>query len=260
MRATSCSKEPVSSEYFGLAIYQARKMYGRLTSAHGVNVELSVLIQQGLLGLVEAWQKYDPDRNVLFSTFALPRIYGAIMDYLRHLDPLTQREREKMKRLEEIKELLRKELNKEPEIPEIAKHWGISEDEIREIESLRVDLFSLEDLRPGSIGDDDDFSGDFGAEHSNPERNALERFDQTERTRLAWDVDHCLENVLDAMERSVLIHRTQDDWTLMEVGRLWNVSKDTVKRRDLDARRKMKECLEEKGWETFEVIALITGE
>jgi RNA polymerase sigma factor for flagellar operon FliA len=259
MKKFSFSEEPVSPQYFGLVVHQAKKIYERLALTGGSGIELSELVQQGFLGLAEAWRNYEPCRNILFATFALPRIHGAIVDYLRHVDPLTQREREKFKKLEQTKRNLLNELCREPEVREIAQRLGVSEDEIRKRESLRIVLFSAEGLSPDSLGGDEENSTEFSVDHSNPEKHALDRFDEAEKVRLAKDMEHCLHKALDDMERSILIQRIQHELTLIELGKLWNTSKDSVARREKEAKRKMKACLENSGWETYDVISLVSG-
>jgi len=75
--------EQLITPHYGLVIYAAKQMHRRLTEAGKTGVDLSELIQQGFVGLLEAGSKYDPDRNVPFAGFASPRIHGAIVDYLR---------------------------------------------------------------------------------------------------------------------------------------------------------------------------------
>ena len=244
MEKLSSSKEPVSPQYFGLVLYQAKKIYRRLGLTDGSGIELSELVQQGFLGLAEAWRSYEPDRNILFATFALRRVHGAIVDYLRRLDPLTQREREKLKKLEQIKKSLANELCREPEVREIAQRLGVSEDEVRKRESLRVVLISAESLSVDiPAANEEGGACEFAIDHSDPEKHALARFSHAERVRLAKDVDYCLSEALDDMERSILIHRSQDELTLVQLGALYNISKDFVWRREKDAKRKMKTCL-----------------
>ena len=59
---------------------------GRLYSNYGNTVEFEDLVSYGIFGLIDAIEKFEPDRNVKFETYAYIRIRGAIIDQLRTLD------------------------------------------------------------------------------------------------------------------------------------------------------------------------------
>jgi RNA polymerase sigma factor for flagellar operon FliA len=61
-------------------------------------IELDDLISAGTIGLIQAVDRYDPSRNLKLKTFAEHRIRGALMDYLRQLDPLSRTLREFQKK------------------------------------------------------------------------------------------------------------------------------------------------------------------
>ena len=61
-------------------------------------IELDDLISDGTIGLIQAVDRYDPSRNLKLKTFAEHRIHGALMDYLRQLDPLPRTLREFQKK------------------------------------------------------------------------------------------------------------------------------------------------------------------
>lgn len=69
----------------------AAHIFKRLPQQH----EFEELVQDGMLGLLDAAQRYDPSRGVAFQTFAGKRIQGAILDALRQQDPLSKGERRK---------------------------------------------------------------------------------------------------------------------------------------------------------------------
>ena len=63
-----------------------RNVAGRMAIGFPRSVELTDLINTGVIGLVEAFKNFDPARGVKFETYAVPRIRGAILDELRTLD------------------------------------------------------------------------------------------------------------------------------------------------------------------------------
>jgi RNA polymerase sigma factor for flagellar operon FliA len=81
-----------------------RRLAERLHSAIPGHIDLEDLMQQGYLGLIDAIGRFDPDRSIRFETFASQRIFGAMRDYLRQIDPLPRLVRARTRRLEAISE------------------------------------------------------------------------------------------------------------------------------------------------------------
>jgi len=77
-----------------------RNVAGRMAIGFPRSVELSDLINTGVIGLVEAFKNYDPDRGVKFETYAVPRIRGAILDELRALDWVPRSTRAKSREID----------------------------------------------------------------------------------------------------------------------------------------------------------------
>ncbi len=78
-------------QYYGLVVYKAQKIFRTLPKLARKKIELNDLVQEGFLGLLKAADKYDPKKGASFSTFASHYIDGAVKDYLRKQDPLTQK-------------------------------------------------------------------------------------------------------------------------------------------------------------------------
>jgi len=76
-------------------------MAGRLAIRMPPSVELDDLVQAGVIGLLEALERYDASRNAQFKTYAEIRVRGAMLDYLRSLDWVPTSLRRKIKRLKE---------------------------------------------------------------------------------------------------------------------------------------------------------------
>ncbi len=101
----------------------------------------------GMLGLISAADAWDASRGHKFSTFAYPKIRGAILDELRRMDFLPRGRREKLKELERIVQDLEQRNGVPPSPEEIAARLGVPADEVDEImHSARVaGCVSLED-------------------------------------------------------------------------------------------------------------------
>ncbi|NOY88190.1 MAG: FliA/WhiG family RNA polymerase sigma factor [FCB group bacterium] len=103
-----------------------RNVATRMAMGFPRSVELSDLISTGVIGLVEAFRNYDPDRGVKFETYAVPRIRGAILDELRALDWVPRSTRAKSREIERAYSALENKYGRQPEKMELAKHMKIS--------------------------------------------------------------------------------------------------------------------------------------
>lgn len=107
--------------------YIARHIHDRLPQ----HVSLEDLVHAGILGLIDAMQKYDGNKNVQFKTYAKFRIRGAILDSLRELDWGPRDLRRKARRLEEVASRLGSELGRSASEPELAAEFGVSLEEFQ---------------------------------------------------------------------------------------------------------------------------------
>ncbi|MCH7921451.1 MAG: FliA/WhiG family RNA polymerase sigma factor [Nitrospinae bacterium] len=99
-------------------------MAGRLAMRTPPSVELDDLVQTGVIGLLEALERYDPSRNVQFKTYAEIRVWGAMLDYLRSLDWVPTSQRKKIKRLKEVERRLEAQKGRALTREELAEATG----------------------------------------------------------------------------------------------------------------------------------------
>jgi RNA polymerase sigma factor for flagellar operon FliA len=97
-------------------------------------VELSDLVQAGVVGLLEAYRSFDPTKNAQFGTFARFRIKGAILDSLRALDWGSRGIRRKAREITEATQRLQGALRRTPTAEEIATEMNIPLSELNEIQ------------------------------------------------------------------------------------------------------------------------------
>jgi RNA polymerase sigma factor for flagellar operon FliA len=121
---------------------------GRLGSGLPAHVEEADLVSYGLLGLIGAIDRFDPDREIKFETYAVSRIRGAIIDELRSLDWVPRSVRTRAREIERAIAELEAKLGRPPEDEEIAAKLGISEDEFREslADISRTSIAALDEL------------------------------------------------------------------------------------------------------------------
>jgi RNA polymerase sigma factor for flagellar operon FliA len=115
---------------------------GRLGSGLPAHVEENDLVSYGLLGLIGAIERYDPDRDVKFETYAIARIKGSIIDELRAMDWVPRSVRARARDIERAIAKLEARVHRAPTDEEISKELGVTEDELNE---------SLTDISRSSI-------------------------------------------------------------------------------------------------------------
>jgi RNA polymerase sigma factor for flagellar operon FliA len=103
---------------------------GRLGSGLPAHVDEGDLVSYGLLGLIGAIERYEPDRDVKFETYAIARIKGAIIDELRALDWVPRSVRSRAREIERAIGELEARLGRAPNDEEIAAKVGITVDEL----------------------------------------------------------------------------------------------------------------------------------
>jgi RNA polymerase sigma factor for flagellar operon FliA len=146
------SREEVIHKFLHLVKYVA----GRISINLPPHVEIDDLINEGILGLIDAIGKYDDSRGVKFETYAITRINGAILDALRALDWVPRAVRQKARELERVFVELENRLARVPEDDEVAKALGIT---IKEYHTLLLkirgtSILSLEEFLPNEKGHD----------------------------------------------------------------------------------------------------------
>lgn len=134
-----------------LVKFVARKMSANLPSY----VELDDLVSWGSLGLLDAIDKFDPGRAVKFSTYAVTRIRGAILDGLQQMDWAPKQVTSKVRAVRRLAEVLGHELNRDPTPEEIAYRMDCT---VAEVRGWLLD-HSLQRLKPLDAPRDDDGEG-----------------------------------------------------------------------------------------------------
>jgi RNA polymerase sigma factor FliA len=105
---------------------------GRMSSGLPAHIEESDLISYGLLGLIGAIERFDPQREIKFETFAVSRIKGSIIDELRSLDWVPRSVRAKAREIESTQTKLEHELGRVPTDREVAETLEMSIDDFQE--------------------------------------------------------------------------------------------------------------------------------
>lgn len=134
------SSQDVATEYIPLVRRMAYQMRGHLPA----QVDVNELISEGLLGLVDALQKFDATKRIKFESYARYRIRGAILDGLRNLDPASRDMRRKEKILQQKRQEMEGRLGRGVTEAELADALGCP------LEQLYILLRDLQAFTVGS--------------------------------------------------------------------------------------------------------------
>jgi RNA polymerase sigma factor for flagellar operon FliA len=105
---------------------------GRMSSGLPAHVEQADLISYGLLGLISAVERFEPEREIRFETFAVTRIKGSIIDELRSLDWVPRSVRAKAREIERVNAKLEHRLSRAPTDAEMAEEMGVTQQELQD--------------------------------------------------------------------------------------------------------------------------------
>ena len=197
---------------------------GRLGSGLPAHVDESDLVSYGLLGLISAIERYDPERDIKFETYAMARIKGAIIDELRALDWVPRSVRSRAREIERAIAELESRLGRAPTDDEIATKIGISTEELEEslTDISRSSIAALDELWSGS-GEGDQVSLLDTIEDTTGPRPA-EALDETElREALADAIARLPER-----EKLVVTLYYYEELTLREIGEVLGVTESCV--------------------------------
>jgi RNA polymerase sigma factor FliA len=198
---------------------------GRLGSGLPAHVEENDLVSYGLLGLIGAIERYDPDRDVKFETYAIARIKGSIIDELRAMDWVPRSVRSRAREIERAIAQLEAQLHRAPTDEEISARLGISPDELDEslTDISRSSIAALDELWTLSAGSGDQLALiDTIEDTAGPEPQTA--LDQTElREAIAEAIARLPER-----EKIVITLYYYEELTLREIGEVLSVTESRV--------------------------------
>jgi RNA polymerase sigma factor for flagellar operon FliA len=121
---------------------------GRVLSRLPDTLDGADLVSYGILGLIDAIDKFDPDRGFKFETYAVPRIRGAILDELRSIDWVPRSVRAKARAADQAYTKLEHKLQRSPTDEELATELGISQSELDALlrQTTRASVLQLDEV------------------------------------------------------------------------------------------------------------------
>ena len=198
---------------------------GRMGSGLPAHIEESDLISYGLLGLIGALERFDPDRQIKFETYAISRIKGSIIDELRSMDWVPRSVRSKAREIERVCALLENRLQRAPTDDEIAAELGITLEEFHHAltQISNTSLVALDELWAIS-GSDGDTASLIDTIEDPKSRDPSRMLDLSEmKSRLAAAID-----ALPPREKIVIALYYYENLTLREIGEVLGVTESRV--------------------------------
>lgn len=197
---------------------------GRLGSGLPAHVDDDDLVSYGLLGLIGAIERYDPDRDVKFETYAIARIKGAIIDELRSLDWVPRSVRSRAREIERAITELEAKLGRAPTDDEISAKIGITQEELDDSlsEISRTSIAALDELWTVSAGGDQIALIDTIEDTSGPSPTTA--LDETEMREAIADAIARLPE----REKLVVTLYYYEELTLREIGEVLGVTESRV--------------------------------
>ncbi len=216
---SQAARDRLIVQYSPLVKYVA----GRVGVGLPRNVEQTELASFGVFGLIDAIEKFDPERGFKFETYAIARIKGAILDELRSIDWVPRSVRSKARKLEQAMGKLETENLRAATDAELAEEMGITEKQLRKMltQISSVGVAALDEMLSGGDQGESVTLGDMVADQRD---GPTEVFEVEEMRQILADSI----NRMPEREKIVLTLYYYEGLTLAEIGRVLGVTESRV--------------------------------
>ncbi|MGD9938416.1 MAG: RNA polymerase sigma factor WhiG [Clostridia bacterium] len=213
-------RESFIKQYAPLVKYVA----GKVAATMPHSVDFDDLVGFGVFGLIDAIDKYDPDKNVKFKTYAVTRIRGAIFDELRSIDWVPRSVRQKSKEIEEAIVETEAKLGRPATDSEIAGSMGLTDSEFAKtmLKVSGTSILSLSDVWYTADDSDKVSIGDSIESPSSLNPDAI-----IEREEIKRVIIQSIQELPDK-EKKVLVLYYYEDLTLKEIGKVLEVTESRI--------------------------------
>ena len=204
-----------------------------------VHVDLDDLVHAGVLGLFDAVEKFDPDKQVQFSSYAKHRIKGAILDSLRQLDWSSRDLRRRHKQVEAATRDLSTALQRTPTEAEIADRLGVEVDRWRQ---MAIDLrnVGLISASTRSTDHEDLPAPDF------PSKPETQPDTMCAKEQLRSVLNSAMKTLPERYQKVVVLYYTKE-LTMKEIGGMLGINESRVSQIHKSALEKMATALQSAG-------------
>jgi RNA polymerase sigma factor for flagellar operon FliA len=204
-----------------------------------VHVDLDDLVHAGILGLFDAASKYNPDKQVAFSSYAKHRIKGAILDSLRQLDWASRDLRRRHKQVEAATRDLAATLQRNPTEAEVAEKMGMDSSRWRQM-MLDLRNVGLISASSRSTEHEDLPAPDF------PSKPETQPDSMCAREELRAVLGDAMKALPERYQRVVVLYYT-NEMTMKEIGGVLGINESRVSQIHKSALEKMAVALQASG-------------
>src|SRR5215470_10599003 len=241
---TSAERDALIHETLPLIKHIAHRVAIKLPS----NVEIRDLINAGVIGLLDAIEKFEPERNIKFKTYAEVRIRGAILDSLRDLDWAPRSLRKKSKDLERTYSELTQKLGRPATDEEVCEAMG------ENIENFHALIDQVHGLTIGSFENLSDSEDSENYINYYPDDGSNDPYAKFETNELTTLLAEAIEE-LPEKERLVLSLYYYEEFTMKEIGALLGVNESRVSQLHTKATLRLRGKLSKAGANFEELIS-----
>lgn len=218
-------------------IYLIRYVVGRVKVTLPATISIEDIAGYGVEGLINAIERYSPQKNTRFETYALIRIRGAILDRIRAQDFLPRSVRKKIKDIKAAQEHLKQELGRMPTTQEVAQYIDMEPEKVIQLLSEDSTMTSIYDKK-GSNEDSVEIIDTI------EDTNKLNPQEQAEEKNVKQELEKALLR-LPERERIIMVLYYQENMTLKEIGETINMSESRVCQLHAQGIMKLKNILSE---------------
>ena len=218
-------------------IYLIRYVVGRVKVTLPATISVEDIAGYGVEGLINAIERYSPQKNTRFETYALIRIRGAILDRIRAQDFLPRSVRKKIKDIKAAQEKLKQDLGRMPTTTEVANYLDMEPDKVNQLLAEDTTMTSLYDKR-GNTDDSVEIIDTIQDE------NKLNPQEKAEEQNVKQELEKALKR-LPERERIIMVLYYQENMTLKEIGETINMSESRVCQLHAQGIMKLKNILSE---------------
>ena len=218
-------------------IYLVRYVVGRVKVSLPVTISIEDIAGYGVEGLINAIERFSPQKNTRFETYALIRVRGAILDRIRSEDFLPRSVRKKIKDIKQAAEVLKQQLGRTATSTEIANYLDMDVDKVNQVMSEDVVVTSIYDKRGTSEDSMEIIDTIEDSNKLNPQERMEEKNEKT-------DLQKALQR-LPERERVLMVLYYQENMTMKEIGETIGMSESRVCQLHAQAIMKLKNILNE---------------
>ncbi|MDB5838363.1 MAG: fliA [Herminiimonas sp.] len=206
------------------------------------SVEVDDLVQAGMIGLLDACNRYEDNHGAQFETYAVQRIRGAMLDELRSSDWLPRGMRQNMRKIEVAMSALQQRLGRSPNESEVAKQLKLSLPEYQEMlaDGGGHQLVYYEDFQGDGEGNDNFLDRYCADDAADPLRSLM-------NTGFRQAVIDAI-GALPERERILMGLYYEQEMNLKEIGAVMGVSESRISQLHSQAISRMRAFLREKAW------------